>query len=105
MHKFVLAAHSDVFRAMFQHKNSVENIQSRVKITDFDSTVVNQILKYLYFGELPDKLANENLSELLRIAEKYHLELLKLDIEEKMIRRYNLKYGEYKLYFRYLKLN
>ena len=83
-----MAAHSDVFNAMFQHKNAAENIQSRLKITDFDSEVVGQMLDYLYSDELPEKLTNENLVELLKIAEKYQLELLKSDSEQKLTSRF-----------------
>ena len=88
MHKLILAAHSEMFSAMFSHKDTVENIQSRLKITDFDSIVVGQMLKYLYVGELPKELAIENLTQLLKIADKYQLGLLKSDIEEKLILRF-----------------
>ena len=88
MHKFVLIAHSDVFNAMFQHKNSIENIHSRIKITDFTSEVVGQMLVFLYVGELPEQMSNENLMELLKIAEKYHLEMLKSIIEENLVSRF-----------------
>ena len=73
---------------MIQHKDAIENIQSRMKIIDFDSNVVSRMLKYLYIGELPEELAIENLTELLKIADKYQLELLKSDIEEKLILRF-----------------
>ena len=88
MHKCVLAAHSDVFSAMFQLKSSVENIHSRVKIIDFDSTIVRQMLRYLYSGDFPEELSRENVAELLKIAEKYQLEMLKLASEERLISRF-----------------
>ena len=88
MHKFVLAAHSEMFSAMFSHNDTVENIQSRLKIKDFNPDIVGQMLKYLYVGELPEEVAIENLTELLKIADKYQLELLKSDIEEKLILRF-----------------
>ena len=90
MHKFVLAAHSGVFSTMFQHKSIVENTQSRLKITDFNSNVVSQMLEYLYSGELPDELNSEDLAELLKIAEKYQLESLKSTSEEELIARLTL---------------
>ena len=88
VHKCVLTAHSDVFRAMFSHKETVENTQSRLKITDFDSKIVGQMLKFLYTGELAEELATEDLVELLKIAEKYQLKLLKSISEEKLIKRF-----------------
>ena len=90
VHKLVLAAHSDVFRAMFSHKDTIENTQSRLKITDFESNVVSQMLKYLYTGRLPEELTTQNLAELLKIADKYQLELLKSDTEGKLILRFNI---------------
>ena len=84
-----MVAHSDVFRAMFSHKETVENTQSRLEIRDFDSYVVSQMLEYLYSGELPsEELTSENLVELLKISEKYQLELLKSISEEKLITRF-----------------
>ena len=88
VHKFVLLAHSNVFRAMFSQKEFSESVQSRMKITDFDSDVAGQMLMYLYTGELPEELLIENLAKLLRIAEKYQLELLKLESEDKLIHRF-----------------
>ena len=88
MHKCILVAHSDVFRAMFSHKETVENTQSRLKITDFDSAIVSQMLEYLYSGELPEEVTSENFVELMKISEKYQLELLKAISEEKMISRF-----------------
>ena len=74
---------------MFSYKDTVENAQSRMEIKDFDSKVVGQMLEYLYSGELPsEELTPENLVELLKISEKYQLELLKSISEEKLITRF-----------------
>ena len=91
MHKFVLIVHSAVFQAMFAHKESAENVQSRMKIADFNPKIVGQMLEYLYSAELPNKLSGQNLFELLKIAEKYDLKMLKSVSEEKMILRFYCK--------------
>ena len=83
----MLIVHSDVFRAMFQHKDSVENVQSQLNITDFDSGIVSQMLEYLYTGKLPKKLSDKNLAELLKISEKYNLKMLKSASENELIQR------------------
>ena len=83
----MLLAHSDVFQAMFSHKESLENVQSRMTITDFDPEIIKQMLEYLYTGELSKKLSDENLVELLKIAEKYNLKMLKSASEAKLIQR------------------
>jgi hypothetical protein len=38
VHKFILMAHSDVFRAMFSHKETIESVESRIRITDATPT-------------------------------------------------------------------
>ena len=50
------------------------------------------MLKYLYIDELPEELTFENLVGLLKVAEKYQLELLKSDSEEKLIIRFDIKF-------------
>ncbi|CAK5008299.1 unnamed protein product [Meloidogyne enterolobii] len=47
VHKFVLMAHSDVFRAMFNHKDTLESVESRIRITDFGPETVHQMLTYM----------------------------------------------------------
>ena len=59
-----------------------------MKITDFDSETVSQMLEYLYSGELSNKLCNGNLVELMKIAEKYDLKMLKSASEDELILRF-----------------
>ena len=87
VHKFVLSAHSDVFRAMFSNKDCLENIQSLVNIEDSGHHIVGQMLEFMYSGEVTNNENIENLSDLLKISEKYHVEQLKAICEEKLIPR------------------
>jgi hypothetical protein len=34
VHKFILMAHSDVFRAMFSHKETMESVESRIRVNN-----------------------------------------------------------------------
>lgn len=47
VHKFVLMAHSPVFRAMFEHEDTVESVQSRIRITDCSTTAMQHLLAYM----------------------------------------------------------
>ena len=68
-----------------------------MKIADFNPKIVGQMLEYLYSAELPNKLSGQNLFELLKIAEKYDLKMLKSISEEKMILRFYYKYKNDKI--------
>ena len=62
-----------------------------MEITDFDSKIVGHMMEYLYSGKLSEKLSYENLVEILKIAEKYNLKMLKSISEEKLILRLLIK--------------
>uniref|UniRef100_A0A915DQR3 Uncharacterized protein n=1 Tax=Ditylenchus dipsaci TaxID=166011 RepID=A0A915DQR3_9BILA len=87
VHKFVLIAHSEVFRAMFSHKNMLENMESRINLTDTNPTAVHQMLTYMYSGNLPDGFADEHAPFLIEISEKYGLDPLKILCQDKLISR------------------
>lgn len=70
-HKSVLAARSEVFAAMFEHKEMVENIKNEVKIEDIEPVAVKALLEYLYTGEV-DNLKMVAIG-LLPAAHKYEL--------------------------------
>ncbi|KAL3104878.1 hypothetical protein niasHT_026373 [Heterodera trifolii] len=88
VHKFVLMAHSEVFRAMFTHKNeTTQSAESRVRITDCKPIVVHQMLTYMYSGRLPDTFDNDHAQELIEIAEKYGLEPMKIICQDRLSTR------------------
>lgn len=90
VHKFVLMAHSDVFRAMFSHKTTKESVESRIQIADSAPTVVQHMLTYIYSGNVPDDIADDQVSALIEISEKYQLEPLKIICQDKLIMRLTL---------------
>lgn len=87
VHKFILIAHSEVFRAMFSHKNTLESVESRVKLTDTNPTAVHQMLTYIYSGSLPDGFVDEHAPALIEISEKYGLDSLKILCQNTLISR------------------
>jgi len=89
VHKFILMSHSDVFRAMFKHTTTIENIESRLVLTDTTPVAINHMLTYMYSGSLPDGFLDEHAPSLMQIAEKYALDPLKLLCQEKLISRLN----------------
>jgi hypothetical protein len=103
VHKFVLMTHSDVFCAMFSHKETLESVESRIRITDFTADTVHQMLTYMYFliiffklnlffkrysGGLPDDFSDEQATSLIEISEKYQLDSLKIICQDKLISRF-----------------
>ncbi|XP_055844545.1 speckle-type POZ protein-like [Episyrphus balteatus] len=73
-HKNILAARSDVFKAMFQH-DMKETKSGRVVITDVKPEVVQEMLHFIYTGSSPK--IKEMAVELFIAADKYALDNLK----------------------------
>jgi len=84
-HKVQLASRSDVLAAMFSH-NMKENSNGEVRINDFEADTVNDFINFMYEGKVDDT-AQYNLN-LLRIADKYNVQVLKRRCEEYL--SYNL---------------
>jgi len=84
-HKIQLASRSDVFAAMFSH-DMKENNNGEVRINDFEADTVNDFINFMYEGKVDDT-ARYNLN-LLRIADKYNVQVLKRRCEEYL--SYNL---------------
>jgi len=79
VHKAILAARSPVFAAMFNH-DLEETKLGVVSITDLDTEVLREMLKFIYTGKVAqlDTMADA----LLAAADKYALERLKIMCEE-----------------------
>jgi len=88
-HKFILMAHSDVFRAMFSH-DTKEVQTGLIKMIDTNPTAVNQILTFMYSGNLPELTDDDQAVSLLELADKYNLESLKCILQERLISRLNI---------------
>ena len=76
-HKLIMAARSPVFAAMFQHSTSKENVTGIVDIPDIEANVFEELLRYIYTGQVPLKRMDEVAAGLLAAADKYLLEKLK----------------------------
>ena len=75
-HKFILGARSDVFKAMFQHKNVKENLEGKVTLhPGTDVNVAKMFLKFIYTDALEDT-SFAVVSQLLPLAEKYNVKKL-----------------------------
>uniref|UniRef100_A0A6G1SNG6 Protein roadkill n=1 Tax=Aceria tosichella TaxID=561515 RepID=A0A6G1SNG6_9ACAR len=95
-HKAILAARSPMFRGMFSHEMR-ETKFNRVEVTDVDSDVLEEMLRFIYTGKstLEQRLQSKEHKdqkeqekeqhlavELLQAANKYQLDRLKLICEE-----------------------
>jgi len=76
-HKIILSSRSDVFAAMFSHRDTAEDKTNRVDITDVDEDSLEQLLRFIY----TDKIDEANLTTLacglLTAADKYNVPRLK----------------------------
>jgi hypothetical protein len=95
VHKLVLTVNSDVFRAMFSHKNTKECQESRIVISDSTAKAVRQMLIYMYTGVLSPEYAMERDAgpPLMHIANKYQIKSLVQLIEQQLIARFASKLG------------
>ena len=81
-HKFILAARSDVFSAMFTHPTK-ESTENKVEIEDVDCKVIKEIFRYIYTQKVGD--IETIIEGLLIAADKYLLNELKFLCESKLI--------------------
>lgn len=82
VHKAILASRSPVFEAMFEH-DMAEKSQSIVTIEDFEFDVLLEMFRFIYCGKVNE--IDAILCQLLKAAEKYSVEGLKLMCEETMV--------------------
>jgi len=82
-HRNIIAARSDVLEAMFEH-NMEESKTGEVVIKDFDIDIVKAVVAHIYTGEV--ELTEDNTEELIRAADKYHLEGLKKKTEDALVK-------------------
>lgn len=84
VHRFVLAAQSSVFSAMFKN-DMKEKQEASVKIEDISYEVLEEMLRFVYCGKV-EKLDHETVSGVIDAAEKYQIEPLKNACEEFLLR-------------------
>ncbi|XP_043464515.1 BTB and MATH domain-containing protein 43-like isoform X3 [Leptopilina heterotoma] len=76
VHKIILICQSDVFRVMLENPMT-EARDNKLIIGDFELKIVEEMIRYLYTDEITGKLSQDELKQLLLIANKYNLENLK----------------------------
>ena len=72
-HKLILSARSEVFAAMFSHKDTLESQKKEILIKDTDKHTMDIFLRFVYDATQPQNLSFEALAELLRVADKYQV--------------------------------
>jgi speckle-type POZ protein len=79
-HKSILATRSTFFPAMFEHPTK-ENLTNQVEVEDVEPAVFNEILRFIYTGGLSESTMRKMSAGILAVADKYLLELLKMECE------------------------
>ena len=84
VHKYILAARSSVFAAMFKH-DMKEKTENTVEIPDISYPVMQELLRFAYTGEVGD--LDTVAKELLAAADKYAFEDLKTMCEKALCKK------------------
>ena len=77
VHKVVMAANSDYFKAMLSHNESSEVQNGKVTLHDVDPEAVKTIIDFCYTGQI--ELTSENMSPILLVASEHQM-ITALDI-------------------------
>ena len=85
-HKVLLAARSPVFAAMFEHPVK-ENMTGIVNISDIEVDVFQELLHYIYTGQVTSKRMDEVAAGLFAAADKYLLTNLKKACGDHLIKQ------------------
>ncbi|XP_047997410.1 uncharacterized protein LOC125235004 [Leguminivora glycinivorella] len=88
VHRVILAAYSDVFRAMLSHEWK-ETMEGRIEIEGVTLQTLQYLKQYMYLRKLP----NDGLKPLLLLASYYLIDDLKADCLSKLVLNY--KSGEW----------
>lgn len=86
-HKSILSARSSVFEAMFQ-ADMEEKKENKVEIKDFSPEVIENMLMFIYGAKTPSESSlkkedgRDQISELLKAADQYDVELLKIACDQ-----------------------
>ena len=75
----VLCKQSEVFTRMFASKATKESTKGMINIDDAEPRALNQLVSYLTNNELPSNIQDDDLADLLVLADKYMIEKLKED--------------------------
>jgi speckle-type POZ protein len=84
-HKIILAARSEVFKAMFQHATK-EKSTNHVEIDDTEPEIFKELLRFIYSGRLTSATMEKMAVGLLVVADKYLLTELKAACVRHLIR-------------------
>lgn len=87
-HKCVLASHSPVFKAMFNHEFK-ESLDGEIHIHDYSYATMKAFVRFLYTYAIPD--SNDTTIEMLRVSEKYGVEALTVTCMKKLAQNLTTK--------------
>lgn len=88
-HKAILAAHSDVFYAMFKKDSLLEAATNRLVVTDINEEVLETLIYSIYNGCLDPKVVPEMLMELFSAADKYNVAGVRSLCEEHILQQFH----------------
>jgi len=87
-HKVFLSAASAVFKGMIE-SGMKESLNSSLVLESFPEDVINSFLRFIYTGDIDEKVLCENCVTFFELGEKYDMEDLKVVAEQAMISSLN----------------
>jgi speckle-type POZ protein len=76
-HKLILASRSDVFEAMFSHKNTKESVEGKIILGE-DPKAIKLFLECLYTDQMKEDLDEDMAIQLLLMSDKYNVPNIKV---------------------------
>ena len=81
-HKFILSSRSDVFKAMFGMRESVEAKTGQVEIKNLEPQVLKLLLEFIYTDRLGESDLKSYGQDLFEAADRYNIRRLAVVVEE-----------------------
>ena len=99
VHKMVLANSSQVFHAMFLHKEFEENKKNEITVKNLNPETVDMMINFMYSHHLPEDLLVVNLENLLQAADMFDIEFLKSECGKRLVNKFlHVKNSSHLLY-------
>ena len=90
-HKHVLSAASPVFAAMVDNQHLLEGIEGKAKIVEISEEVGHAFVRFMYTGELEDRMLKEQPVVFLELGDKYDVKDLKNLAEAELLAQLDKK--------------
>ncbi|KAK0161725.1 hypothetical protein PV327_008143 [Microctonus hyperodae] len=90
VHKIILAAYSPVFLTMFK-SGMTESSNNRIIVTDIEIEIMEKVVEFMYTGTINPIPEYDVLLSIMKVADKYEINNLKILCEQKLSEKMTIK--------------